>query len=182
MKKSKIKSPSTDVLIAETLQIMKILEYTDEIGECLIWNGATSSRGGYPIIKLSGCDCQLVRRVAFVLAGGVLLPRQPVDVTCNERLCVNPDHLRASTTAKIAAKAAAQGKFSSMARGAKIAAARRTKAKLTIEQARVIRLSDESGPVLAERYGVNRSCINGIKAGTRWRDYTNPFVGLGARA
>ena len=99
-------------------------------------------------------------------------------VSCDERRCVNPAHLVASSISEIAAKAGARGAFSSLARGAKIAAARRTKGKLTIDEARVIRMSDESSPVLALRYGVNKSVINGIKAGTRWRDYANPFQAL----
>ena len=47
-----------------------------------------------------------------------------------------------------------------------------------MEQVREIRLSEDSGPVLAERYGVNRSLIGGIRRGTAWRDYSNPFAGL----
>ena len=59
-------------------------------------------------------------------------------------------------------------------------ALRRSLDGLTIEQAREIRMSDESGPVLALRYGVDKSLINGIKAGRNWKEYsnTNPFAGL----
>ena len=39
-------------------------------------------------------------------------------------------------------------------------------------------MSTESGPALADRYGVNRSLINRIKRGDAWKDYTNPFGGL----
>lgn len=177
-KQKPIRSPLTAGLIAEMNYIMDIIERTDEVGDCWIWNSTVSKPGGYPIMNVSGCGCRLVRREAFMLAGGVLLPRQPVDVICDERRCVNPAHLVASSTAKIAQKAADQGKFSSLARGAKIAAARRTKAKITIEDARVIRMSDEANPVLAARYGVNKSVIQGVKSGARWRDYSNPFVGL----
>lgn len=173
----KTRSPLTRHLIAEMDLMWDIIEKTDEIGDCWIWNSATT-QNGYPILKIRGCGCKLVRPQVFLMNGGKLKPRQPVDVTCDERKCVNPAHLKASSVSEIAKKAAKRGAFSGKARSAKIAAARRDKAKLTIEQAREIRMSQESGPVLAKRYGVNRSVINGIKAGTRWKDYTNPFAGL----
>jgi hypothetical protein len=47
-----------------------------------------------------------------------------------------------------------------------------------MDQARTIRMSGESGPVLATRYGVNRSVINNIKLGRSWKDYKNPFSAL----
>lgn len=167
----------TKRLIADTLEIMSILGRTEELADCLLWTGATGDTG-HPIYKPYACPCTLVRRAMFRLAGGNLLPRKPIDSHCNERLCVNPAHLFQSTSSKIAIKAAKRGAFSSKARSAKIAAAKRAKGKLTLEQAREIRMSSESGPVLALRYGVNRSLINNIKAGRAWKDYANPFAGL----
>ncbi|MGV2480270.1 UNVERIFIED_CONTAM: hypothetical protein IGO34_26065, partial [Salmonella enterica subsp. enterica serovar Weltevreden] len=99
-----------------------------------------------------------------------------------KQLCVNPAHLPASTISAVAKAAADRGVFSGIARAAKIAAARRAQsAKLDIQKARDIRMSSESGPVLAARYGVNKSRINAIKRGEAWKDHVNPFYGLGAR-
>ena len=152
-----------------------------EVGDCWIWQGATSNTG-YLIIKVKGCNCQFVRRVVFRLGGLHLQPRQPVITTCEDKLCVNPEHLRSSTVADVAKAAAQRGAFSGLARAAKIAASKRsTAAKLDMEKAREIRVSEESGPVLAARYGVNKSVINNIKRGVSWKDHTNPFFALGAR-
>lgn len=153
----------------------------DEIADCWIWAKATSE-SGYPIVKVRGCGCRLVRRLVLDLVGTPVMPRQPVVTTCGEKLCVNPAHLKASTIAAVAKASADQGAFSGMARAAKIANFKRSKsAKLDIDKAREIRLSSESGPVLAARYGVNKSVINNIKRGVSWKDYANPFFALGAR-
>lgn len=163
-----------------TLQI--IHDRCDEVGDCWLWKDATGAQG-YPIIRRRPGGCQLVRRVVVALDGRPAMARQPVASTCGEKLCCNPAHLAPSTIAAVAKKAAANGSFSRPERAARIAASKRKSdsAKLTMEQAREIRASTESGPVLAERYGVNRSLIGGIRRGQAWRDYSNPFAGLGAR-
>lgn len=152
---------------------------SDEVGACWLWNQATS-KAGYPIMKVRGCGCQLVRRISAMLAGHELKPRQPVITTCEEQLCVNPKHCQPSTPTAVGLRAAEQGAFSQPARGAKIAAARRSSgsAKLTLEQVLAIRASTETERVLAAEYGVNRSVIGGIRRGDRWKDYASPFAGL----
>lgn len=171
--------PRINVLIAETLEIMRFLDSTVEEADCILWTGCTN-KDGYPIYKAYGCGCRLVRRGMFELTKGPLLPRIPIGTKCGERKCINPDHLFQSTTQQIAKRAAKRGAFSSATRAAKIAKSKRAKGKLTIEKAREIRMSDESGPVLALRYGVDKSLINGIKAGRNWKEYSNsnPFSGL----
>lgn len=171
--------PSLQTLIADTLAMMRLIERTDELADCHLWRGSTSA-SGHPTYKPEGQPCTLVRRAMYQLAGGQLQHRVPIAVSCDERLCINPAHLHASSFSKIAKKAAARGAWRTRARAAKIANTKRASpgAKLTIELAREIRLSSESGPLLAARHGVHRAVIAGIKAGTRWRDYSNPFAGL----
>lgn len=171
-------NPSLQTLIDTTLAMMRLIERTDEVADCHLWSGSTNS--GLPTYKPANKPCTLVRRAMYQLAGGQLKRRVPIDDSCGERLCINPAHLHQSSTRKVGQKAAAKGAWRTKARAAKIASAKRTgpQSKITIEDARVIRLSDDTGPVLAARYGVNRAVINGIKAGTRWRDYSSPFAGL----
>jgi hypothetical protein len=188
------KSPTKATLIRETLELMRITAHTEPDPEeegCSLWTGALSSRstsggggGGYPIMKVAyGCPCMTVRRVLVTLFGDKdgnreLAPRQPVEVTCGNRLCVDQAHLVVSTAKRVGVRAAKRGAFSSPARGAKIAAARRGAGKLNEALAAEIRMSKESGPVLAKRHNVNKSLINGIKRGTAWKDYSNPFMQL----
>lgn len=119
-------------------------------------------------------------RAMFQLSGRRLVPRVPIETTCDEKLCINPAHLRKTTVARIAQRKAAAGGWTGVLRCSKIATTKRASplAKLTIELAREIRLSDETNIVLAERHDVDPSLIQGIKAGKRWRDYSNPFAGL----
>lgn len=155
---------------------------TDEVGQCWIWNSTTSSNG-YPIIKPYGCRCELARRLAFTLAGGTLNPREPVAVKCDEKLCINPDHLEKSTVSKIGKNAAKRGGWKSKTRGAKIANAKRKTGKLSMDIAKEIRYSAETLVVVAERFKINVSWAKKIRNGSAWKEYTpNAFTGLGARA
>lgn len=172
------RNPTLDDLIATTMAMMSLIDRTDELADCRLWNGSTSA--GLPTYTPPGRPCTLVRRAMYQLAGGQLKPRVPIDTSCDERLCINPAHLHQSSVRKIAQKAAAKGAWRTKARAAKIAASKRASphAKLNIELARSIRLSDVSNDVLAAENKVHPSIISGIKAGTRWRDYSNPFAGL----
>lgn len=156
----------------------QIKERTEEVGDCWIWQrGITGS--GYPEMKIMGRPCKLVRRMVVELDGRKPEKRQPVVATCNDPLCVNPKHLQLSSIKAVSQAKAAAGGWKGKARGAKIAAAKREQcSKINMDAAREIRMSNETGPVLAERYGVDRSLINRIKRNEAWKDYTNPFAGL----
>lgn len=163
-------------MTANTLEAIK--DRCEECGDCWIWQGACTQQG-YPIFRpFAKSPCTLVRRAAFELAGGKLKERVPLVTKCGEKKCVNPSCIVESTTKKVARAAAKRGAFSTRQRAAKIAATKRTKGKLDMDKAREIMNSKESGPVLAARYGVDRSLITRIKRGDAWKDYRNPFAGL----
>ena len=159
------------------MNLETIQSRSDDAGECWLWMGATSS-SGYPIVKIKGCGCKLVRRVAFELNGGTLEARQPVVTTCGEKLCVNPLHLQASTIKKIAMKAAKAGRYSTLKRGAAVSRGMNKRKKISDVAANEIRYSTETGPVLAARYGIDRSLVNRIKNGQSRKDYSNPYLQL----
>ncbi len=164
------------------LTLKMIHDRCDEVGDCWIWKDAVGQHG-YPIMRRLPGGCQLVRRVVVALDGRPAAARQPVTCTCDEKRCCNPAHLKPSTPSAVGKAAAAKGSFSTKARAARIAQGRRSSGatKLTLDLVREIRSSEETGPVLAERYGVNRSLIGSIRRGTAWKDYSNPFSGLGGR-
>jgi len=176
-KKISTESIPTRVLVAQTLEMMKLAERTEEFGDCHLWTGSTTEQG-YPTYKPFGCGCKLVRRAMFELNGGVLAPRVPIVTTCGEKLCINPVHLKSSTVSAVGKEAGKRGGWKTKTRCAKIAASKRKTGKLTMEIARTIRMSSETGPVLAARHGTHRSLVTKIKSGDAWKDYSSPFAGL----
>lgn len=145
-----------------------------EEGECWIWRLGTDK--GKPRLSVGGQSTS-VRRLAYKITHGDP-GRMNVTDKCGERLCCNPEHLRAATHSQIGVAAAKAGAFSSMTRKAKISEARRRHAKLSDEQVCEIRISTDSGPALSAKYGVSKTTVNKIRAGKLRKDYSNPFSQL----
>lgn len=78
----------------------KIIAHTaspDPVTGCWEWQKGTSGNGrggGYGRVYFDG-QMIAVHRAVYLIVHGYLHKRQQVDHTCNNRLCVNPDHLEA---------------------------------------------------------------------------------------
>ena len=178
-------NPRIDTLVKESMLMMRVVMNIEDDGECWMWTGALNQQG-HPIIHLrqpvyGHSGCLTVRRYVFLLTNGFLLPRQPIVCKFGEKRCVNPDHMRQSSISEIGKAAAKNGAWQGLDRAIKISRAKRATSKLDAEKAMEIRCSDEPGPVLASRYGVDKSLVSSIRRGVIWRDYSSPFAGLGAR-
>lgn len=151
-----------------------LLKRTEEAGDCLEWTGY-ALKGRFPQWRIGGVFW-VVRRLIWLLTRGPLKPGMQVNVKCRNELCVHPDHLVARTKA-----IAQRGIPIPEDRRVRIAMAKRKRSKLTIEQVREIRASDEQGKVLDERYGLTPGYASRIKLGQAWKDHANPFSGLERR-
>lgn len=100
-------------------------------------------------------------RLAYEQAHGPIPEGMEVRHRCDTPPCVNPEHLEVGTHAENMADKTRRGKDPVGERNPMV--------KLSEADARAIRSSGESGPVLAARYGVTRTTINRIKKGTQWR-------------
>lgn len=118
--------------------------------DCWEYQGYTGTRG-YGRFKVGG-KIRQAHRVSYRLVHGA--PDSPLVLhECDNRSCVNPDHLYAGT-------------YSDNLRDA-YERDRRDGVKLTAEDVDAIRQSDESSTELAERFGVSRSHVANIRAGRR---------------
>ena len=154
---------------------------TIEVGECWEWQGYSAHGTPQVFNRVDGSKRRMysVRRLLRELIEGQAQPDGFYSVSCGNVECVNPDHT-IFRTEKQHFKAMGKKVGDSPVRALKLSQYHRTngKAKLCESKAQEIRLSNESGPVLAERYGVNRSLISRVRRGEIWKCLTNPFRGL----
>lgn len=72
--------------------VESLLERTRQNGDCKEWTGACRSNGyGVTVYKGTGTT---THRVMYELIHGEVNPDMEIDHTCNNRKCINPDHLQ----------------------------------------------------------------------------------------
>jgi hypothetical protein len=153
----------------------------EEDGGCLRWTGTVCN--GHPAGALFGKRCVLIRRALWEAANGPIPAGKIIRCTCETPLCVELDHCELTTYQRLGKQLGAMGMMSGPVRSGKIAAAKRVgkQAKITQDQAREIRLSDETGKAAAKRYGISEATVSKIRLGLIRREFTgNVFAGLGA--
>ncbi len=154
-----------------------LLARTVEVGECREWQGYVGN--GVPQVSHQG-KVVAVRRLMLELQGRTLRPGDHAGCSCGNSLCVQ--HIVQRTHAQHARAMSKSPARSELARAAKLAQhARAHRAKITMEIAREIRCSPDSGPVLAARYGIDKGLVSRIRRNEAWREFSSPFAGLGSR-
>jgi hypothetical protein len=149
-------------------------------GKCLIWK--RSLRGGVPQASMMDPETgekatTNVRRVVWAAKHGKP-PRKTYVVVCDcERDgCVEPGHLKEISRSQLhkGRTFTADHKLA-----VTLAARKRYTTKLTQEDVREIRHSDEPAPKIAARFGVTASHVWGIRRNSWCQEVTNnPFAGL----
>lgn len=125
--------------------------------ECWPWTASLHTSGGGQLwVSTRGRRPLLAARISWELAHGPVPAQHAVQVTCGERRCVNPAHLRT--------KPPPWGPVGEASGGA----------KLTPGKAREIRSAYAAGGVslraLAERYGVSRDAVHAVVTNRTWRE------------
>ncbi len=130
---------------------------------CWNWT-ATKSRNGYGQIKLSGNRQGTgAHRVSWEIAHGPIPQSLWVLHRCDNRACVNPDHLflgtRKDNTNDMLLK-------SRQSKGAS-----RHNAKLTESHVKIIRYVGRKLPqrIFMEEFGASETCIGNIVRGSTWK-------------
>lgn len=148
-----------------------------DFGDCWEWQGALQSGGSTPTMRI-GKETIGVRRALLQLKG-TDLSGKVATYKCGNTLCVNPEHLQATTRKKLSKRSAQEHKYgSNLARNAKVAAAARARSSLTQEIVDQIRRAEGTQRAIAARFGVSQHTVCQIRRGLAWRDYTNPFMQL----
>lgn len=127
-------------------------------GDCWQFK-AHITKSGYGCFSDERSKPYPAHRYHFELINGLL----PADVMvlhkCDNRACVNPDHLFAGSHADNMADRNAKGRQSRS----------RKHSKLTEDQARSIKFSETGDPAkIGKKYGVSRTTVAYIKNGSRW--------------
>lgn len=135
---------------------------------CWIWTGANKGNG-YGSFNVGGQNMP-AHRASFLLFSGKDIGGKDVCHRCDNRACVNPDHLFLGTRAENMADCKAKGRT---ARGDMLPDRRGqngSASKLTWTDVRQIRGSTAPSKVLAAKFGVGPDNINRIRRNDTWRE------------
>ena len=127
------------------------------------WEWTASTCNGYGRFALPGQNERGAHRIAWQLCYGPIPDGLHVLHRCDNRSCVNPDHLFLGTNAENIADCRAKGRFHN--------GSRHPMARLSYESAREIRRSLIEGvtmSALARKYGVSTGAILRIKKNQTW--------------
>ncbi|WP_456705604.1 HNH endonuclease [Bradyrhizobium sp. USDA 4452] len=120
---------------------------------CWVWTGATAGIGYGQIQMWPGV--KRAHRVSYEHFVGPIPKGRLLRHTCDNKLCINPDHLIPGTKADNGRDSVERGQF-------------RPNNKLTPEQVTAIRADHRAASTIAKEYGVVPSTITRIKDRTRW--------------
>ena len=149
------------VVNAQRQQLVTKATFFDEtikVGECWEWP-FSRNRGGYGKIVFEGKQTT-AHRVAFLIARGALARGDFVCHTCDNPICVRPDHLFVGDAAANARDMAEKGRA---CRGHAHHSVR-----LSPKAVREIRASAQSGRLVAAQFGVSKRAVQKIRRRQTW--------------
>ena len=132
--------------------------------QCWQWLGAKMV-SGYGHMRINGVN-KFAHRVLYTLLGQTLNANKCVLHKCDNRACVNPEHLFIGTRQDNANDAYTKGRNKGAIGDANF------NTKLTSDQVRDIRAAIVNGAThkqMADRFGVSRTSISAIIRGKTWR-------------
>lgn len=134
--------------------------------ECWEWK-ADTSRAGYGSIWDRETNRNLsAHRVSYELHNGLIENGKHILHSCDNKKCVNPNHLRQGTGKENVQDAIERGQKKPMQA---LFGEQNPKSKLTLEQVRFIRANPQLGnKKIADMWGLSPNCIRGVRIGRTW--------------
>lgn len=133
---------------------------------CWLWCGTIRSNG-YGSIQEAGKGSKSlsVHRVSYMLHKGSISDGLVVMHSCDNKRCVNPDHLSVGTHGDNARDAIAKGLYQKV----QPVGEANGKSKLTVKDVEFIRSNpDRSLVQLAKDLGVSPNCVRAVRIGRTW--------------
>lgn len=153
--------------------IQRLQFYSQEVDEndCFIWQGRIG-KDGYGILWWKDYPYR-AHRISYELYNGKIPEGKVVCHTCNNKLCVNPDHLYVATQAKNTQDAARDGLMAQKTGEDSHAS------KLTREQAIEIikrRKKGEEAESISKDYGITHWTVYDLMKGKSWPDIDRNLI------
>jgi hypothetical protein len=133
---------------------------------CLVWTGSTMT--GYPEVMFNGRKCR-GHRVAWLLTRGPIPPGLFVCHQCDNRLCINPEHLFVGTARDNNLDMDRKGRRRS---GWQLGEQRYNAVlteKLVLEIRRIYREENISAAKIAARFGLGQATVSAVIWRHNWR-------------
>ncbi len=127
---------------------------------CFVWRAATNP-GGYGLFRFKG-GSRLAHRVSWELIHGAIPDGMCVCHRCDNRVCVNPEHLWLGTYFDNVTDMIKKG------RDRKAVGSDNGKTSLTAKEVIAIRADSRRHVDIGVDYGLHPSSVSRIKSGQRW--------------
>ena len=129
---------------------------------CFLWFGALRCSGyGYVMLEGRGVG---VHRLSYCLCHGEVPKDAHVLHRCDNRVCINPDHLTLGNNADNVADRVRRG------RSANFAGERHPQIKLTRQKVEAIRQTTGSNVEVAAKFGITPAYVSQIRRRKIWAD------------
>lgn len=131
---------------------------------CIEWTACLNGRGYGQFRPSKQRKNITAHRYSWILANGPIPEGLCVCHTCDNRICVNPEHLFLGTPAENSADMVEKGR----GRGAKRSGTLNPRCKLTEIQVEAVRKSSASLRSIAQTFGISKSQVHRIRNGESW--------------
>jgi hypothetical protein len=139
---------------------------------CWLWTAATTNGYGILSVKHRSRAPLKAHRVSWEIHHGPIPGNMHVLHTCDQRLCVNPDHLWLGTNADNTADRVSKGRTRTWATDRERLGSSHPRAKLTeaivLESRALWRSGEETSVSLAKRHGVAQATMHAALTGQTW--------------